>query len=146
MFWHNVTTPLIVERTLKSAIYSTDGEDIRLIEVRNGLGVLALPVFNDEIQRGVVGVYWKTSSGASVSAGVSAQKVESMFTKRRRPEDAIADVDDVRFIPSHGRLTRYGETGLLFLIGACSLSWRDRPAKNGLQIAIPTLFGNIIQH
>ena len=74
VFRHNITTPLIVEHTLQSAMYSTDGEDIRLIKVWDGLGVLAFAVLNDEIQRGVVGVYRKRSTGASVSTRVSAIK------------------------------------------------------------------------
>jgi hypothetical protein len=61
-------------------MYSTNGEDIRFIKVRHRLGVLAFAILNGEIQRGEVSVYRKPSTGASVSAGVSAQKVESMFT------------------------------------------------------------------
>jgi hypothetical protein len=78
---------------------------MRLIKVRNRLGVLAFAVFNDEIQGGVVGVYWELRSGATVSTGVSTQKIESMFTKRWRPENFVANVDDVLCILEHGLMT-----------------------------------------
>lgn len=98
----NVTTPLVVERTLKPAMNSTDREDTWLIKVTDGLGVLTLTVLNNEIQSRVVGVYRKPNTSASASAWVSTQEIEAVFTKCGRPKDAVANVDDVRGILCHG--------------------------------------------
>jgi hypothetical protein len=82
MLRKNVAAALIIKGTLKTAVYSANRDDIRLVEVWDGVEVLAVAVFDDEIQSPVVRVHWKSDSSAPVPARIPAQEVKPVFTNR----------------------------------------------------------------
>lgn len=87
----------VVELALVTSMNAGDREAIRLVEVGDGLVVLALPVLDDDSVIGVVGVERKADTNAG-PAGVSEEPVKTVLPSTLLVEYLVAKFDDVRLV------------------------------------------------
>ena len=79
----------VVKLALLATVDSARGHPIRLVEVRNRLVVLTLPVFDDETVIPVVGID-RQANAATTRAGIPQEPVEAMLTPCLLAEDLVA--------------------------------------------------------
>lgn len=85
---------LVVEPTLRPSVDSADGANVRLVEVGDGLVVLALSGLDDEPVAGIVRVHWQAAA-PTVASGVADEPVKTMLPLSAFAENAVAQIDDV---------------------------------------------------
>lgn len=87
----------VVEATLLASVCAAHRDAVGLVEVGDGLVVLALPVLNHEPDRRVVGVDRQAYDPAA-RARVADEPVEAVLAQRRFADDLVAQVDDIRLV------------------------------------------------
>ena len=96
VLWQHILPALIIYSALLAASAPADG--LTFIHNRNRFGVLAFPIFNDEIQVLVIAVNRKPTTFA-VLAGVTEKEVKSAeLAYGVSVEDSITKIEDIVFI------------------------------------------------
>jgi hypothetical protein len=78
-------------------MYAADREHVRLVEVRDRLVVLTLPVLDHEPACHVEGVY-RQGPAPSISSGVADEPIKAVLTARGFADDRVAQVEDVSLV------------------------------------------------
>jgi hypothetical protein len=99
----------VVDAALHATVDAANGEHIGLVEMGDGLVVLALPVLDDEGVRRVVRVH-RQSASRTGPTWIADEPLEAMLTHAGLTEKRIAEVDDVRLV---GFVASRGHTGRL---------------------------------
>lgn len=95
----HLTPPLIVPPAL---LASPDTRNRRpAVPIFDRLGMLALAIFNDQIQGGIPSVH-RQHATMPVLSGIAAQEIEAMLTQGRAAQDVVAHVDDILLVARDG--------------------------------------------
>jgi hypothetical protein len=115
---------LVVEPTLRPSIDSADRANVRLVEVGDGLVVLALSILDHEPAAGIVGVH-RQAAALTVASRVADKPVEAMLPLSALAENLVAQLDNVCLVRvrtgptgAHGGRTGLGVVRDVRLAGA----------------------------
>ena len=87
----------VVPLSLLTPMHPGNSHPVGFVEMSNGLGMLALPVFDDQTSIRVVSIDWQRGTGTG-RAGVAAEPIKPLLSTPDFAENLIAQVNDVGLV------------------------------------------------